>query len=132
MPRKRSILVVDDESSVLLTLRMILAKEGYDVITAESCAEALGMLDNGGNFDAVITDLNMEREDIGLEVARAAQQVKPKPVVMIITGFASMDNSRAALELGVDYMAHKPMETAVLLSALHRLLAKRRDSGERV
>ena len=36
MPRKRSLLVVDDESSVLLTLRMILEKEGYDVITDES------------------------------------------------------------------------------------------------
>ncbi len=131
MPRKSSLLVVDDESSVLLTLRLILEKEGYDVITAASCSEALGLLGNGGQFDAVITDLNMEREDIGLEVARAAQQVKPKPVVMIITGFASMDNSRAALELGVDYMAHKPMETPVLLAALHRLLAKRNEPGGR-
>lgn len=53
MPRKRYLLVVDDESSVLLTLRMILEKEDYEVITAESCAEALGLLDNGGRFDAV-------------------------------------------------------------------------------
>ncbi len=61
MSRKSSLLVVDDESSVLLTLRLILEKEGYDVITAASCSEALGLLGNGGQFDAVITDLNMER-----------------------------------------------------------------------
>jgi len=125
MPRKRLLLLVDDETSILQTLRMVFENEGYQVLTAQSCAEALHLLDNGHKFDAVITDLNMEREDIGLEVARAAQRVKPRPAIVIYTGFASIPNSRAALDMGVDYMAHKPVEISELISALNRLISKR-------
>jgi DNA-binding NtrC family response regulator len=120
-------LIVDDEVSVLQTLRMVFESEGYRVSTASSCKEALHVLANGDSFDAVITDLNMESEDIGLEVARAAVKHKPKPAVVICTGFASMRNSRESLKLGVDYMAHKPVELTGLISALDRLIARERD-----
>jgi DNA-binding NtrC family response regulator len=125
MSRKRTLLLVDDENSILQTLRMVFEHEGYHVITAQSCAEALTILRNGRKFDAVITDLNMEREDIGLEVARAAQKVKPKPAIVIYTGFASVPNSRIAHDLGVDYMAHKPVEISDLMSAVNRLITRR-------
>ena len=73
-----------------------------------------------------MTGLDAEvRDVVRLEVARAAQQVKPKPAIVIYTGFASIPNSRAALELGVDYMAHKPVDVTDLISALNRLVAKR-------
>lgn len=129
MALKRSVLLVDDESSILQTLRMVFEREGYEVATAQSSAEAIDLLDQNGHFDAVITDLNMEQEDIGLEVARAALKSKPKPAVVICTGFASMTNSRAALDMGVDYMAHKPVELKDLISALNRLISRYRDLG---
>ena len=129
MPEKRSVLLVDDESSILQTLRLVFEHEGYEVATAQSCSEALSVLDHNGKFDAVITDLNMEQEDIGLEVARAALKSKPKPAVVICTGFASMANSREALDMGVDYMAHKPVELKDLISALNRLIARHRDGA---
>lgn len=129
MLAKRSILIVDDEDSVLQTLRMVFENEGYDVSTAGSCREALQVLSNGKSFDAVITDLNMESEDIGLEVARAAVKHKPKPAVVICTGFASLDNSKESLKMGVDYMAHKPVELTALISALNRLIAREREMG---
>ena len=127
MLQKRSILIVDDEDSVLQTLRMVFENEGYRVATANSCQRALEILDNGGSLDAVITDLNMESEDVGLEVARAAVKRRPKPAVVICTGFASMNNSRESLNLGVDYMAHKPVELTALISALNRLIAREHD-----
>jgi CheY-like chemotaxis protein len=129
---RRSVLLVDDESSILQTLRMVFETEGYRVSTAQSCAEAIGML-NGGKckFDAVITDLNMEQEDIGLEVARAALKARPKPAVVVCTGFASMANSRAAMEIGVDFMAHKPVELQDLISALNRLITRHNELGGR-
>ncbi len=132
MVLSRSVLLVDDENSILQTLRMVFESEGYAVSTAQSCAEAVGML-NGGKckFDAVITDLNMERDDVGLEVARAALKAHPKPAVVICTGFASMANSRAAMEMGVDYMAHKPVELRDLISALNRLITRHRELGGR-
>lgn len=130
MSSRRSVLLVDDEASILQTLRLVFEREGYDVATAESCSQAVGML-NGGKckYDAVITDLNMEAEDIGLEVARAALKARPRPAVVICTGFASMANSRTALDMGVDYMAHKPVELNDLISALNRLIARHRELG---
>ena|SRR5438309_613518 len=128
MALKRSVLLVDDETSILQTLRLVFEGEGYAVSTAESCAEAVSMLTgNGSEFDAVITDLNMEKDDIGLEVARAALKARPKPAVVICTGFASMANSRAAMDMGVDYMAHKPVELKELISALNRLIARHKE-----
>jgi|SRR5919108_2997336 NtrC-family two-component system response regulator AlgB len=129
MAAKCSILLVDDESNILETLRLVFEREGYKVATATSSAEAVGLIKRNGRFDAVITDLNMEKEDIGLEVARVAMKSKPRPAVVICTGFASMANSRAALQMGVDYMAHKPVELTDLISALNRLISKHRQLG---
>ncbi len=131
MASKRSILLVDDEDSILQTLRMVFEDEGYDVATAHSCRQALKLLDHKCHFDAVITDLNMEQDDIGLKVAQAAMNCRPKPAIVICTGFASMTNSRQALEMGVDYMAHKPVELADLISALNRLIARGGNGGTR-
>ena len=126
MTRRRSILLVDDEISVLQTLRMILEREGYRVTAAQSCAEALTRL-KSGTFDAVITDLNMEAEDIGFDLARAAMKLKPKPAVVIYTGYGDSANARTALELGVDYLAMKPTAVEELTSALNRLISRDRD-----
>ena len=117
--------MVDDESNVLLTLQMVFEREGYEVTTAASCAEALQMLGDNGHFDAVVTDLNMETENIGLEVAQTALAQRPRPVVVVCTGYSSISNSREALNMGVDYMAHKPMELQGLISALNRLIGLR-------
>ncbi len=125
MTSRPSLLIVDDELNVARTLQMIFERDGYDVNTALSCAEALAMLRNGHRADAVITDLNMESEDIGFEVVREAQKLDPRPVLVVCTGYANPQNSRLALELRVDYLALKPVELIELRSALNRLLARR-------
>ena len=131
MPSQRSILLVDDERSILETLKIIFEREHYHVSTAASCAEALNILQDGHRFHAVITDLNMEEEDIGLKVVAAAIKLRPRPAVVICTGYPSLDNSRHALDLGVDYMAHKPVELTELISALNRLVSRPRLGASR-
>jgi adenylate cyclase len=128
MSLKRSVLLlVDDETSILQTMRRLFEDEGYEVATAEGSSEALDYLKSNTKVDAVITDLNMEAEDIGLEVARAAQKLKPKPAVVICTGYANLRNSRSALDMGVDYLALKPVEPTELIGAINRLVLRRRD-----
>jgi DNA-binding NtrC family response regulator len=129
MANKPSLLVVDDEVNVALTLRMVFEREGYAVSTAHSCKEALKILDNGSRFDAVITDLNMEKENIGLEVARAARKLDPAPAVVVCTGYASVENSAEALNMKVDYLACKPVNLDELKQAVNRLTAWRRSMG---
>ena len=104
---------------------MLLERAGYEVIAVLNCADGLKALAENGPIDAVISDLHMERPNIGLELARAAMKILPRPVVMLCTGYADVYNSRAALELHVDYMATKPVELEELLSALASLLARR-------
>ncbi len=124
-PRIPAVLIVDDEESITRTLQLVFEAEGYRVHTAGSSREALAAMANGHRFDVVITDLNMEREDIGLEVARAARNLKPRPIIVICTGFANLNNSRKALDIHVDYLATKPVNLDELKVALTRLLSRR-------
>ncbi len=130
MTNKQQLLIVDDEINVTRTLQMLFEDAGYEVVPAYSCQEALKVLANGHSFDAVITDLNMERPDIGLDVARAAQKLKPKPAVIICTGYASVSNATSALAMHVDYLATKPVDIDELKGTVQRLL-RRRTEGER-
>ena len=127
MTRKPNVLLVDDEESILATLRLVFEADGYAVHTARSSEEALGMLKDSVHVDAVITDLNMERNDVGLEVARFAQSLRPTPVVMVCTGFANQDNTRQALQLHIDYLVQKPVDLNELKQALKRLLRLRKE-----
>lgn len=110
---------------MLTTWRLILERAGYEVIAVANCADGLRALASRGPIDALISDLHMERQNIGLELARAALKQTPRPVVMLCTGFADVSNSRAALDMHVDYMATKPVELEELLAALASLLARR-------
>jgi CheY-like chemotaxis protein len=129
--KKKSLLIVDDEVNVTRTLQMVFEDEGYSVTPAYSCAEALKLMKNGNHFDGVITDLNMERDDIGLTVARRALELKPQPVVVICTGYANITNAREALTMHVHYLATKPVELEELKSNLRRLMAIK-DSAQKV
>ena len=129
MAAKPSLLIVDDEVNITRTLQMVFEQEGYQVLPAYSAAQAIAILQNGHAVQAVITDLNMEREDIGLKVAEAAARVRPKPVVVICTGFASIQNSQQALHMHVDYLATKPVNLDELKLVLERLM-RRKLSGD--
>lgn len=122
---KLHIQIVDDEVNVARTLQMVLERESYQVTIANSARQALQQYKDGLRPDAAIVDLNMEREDIGLEVARAAQKLNPLPVVIICTGYANVENIQTALEMRVDYLATKPVDLEELKGALMRLFQRR-------
>lgn len=132
MANKHSILVVDDEVNVAETLKMVLEQEGYRVTTAYSAAAAIAVLGGRRKFDAVIADLNMERKDVGFDVVRAAQNQKHRPLLVVCTGYPSVQNLRSAFGLHIDYVAIKPCEMRDLLLALQRLFAARESVKQRV
>ena len=127
-----SVLLVDDEPNVLFTMKLVLEESGYDVVTATSCAEALRALETGGGFDAVLTDLYMEEENIGLRVAAAAGRMEPRPIIMIFTGYGNLDNAQQALRTRVDHFALKPLDLEELKESLLRLLMMRQASEGRL
>jgi DNA-binding NtrC family response regulator len=122
MKRKTNVLVVDDESTVCKSCKKILTQEGYNVDCALSGEEALKKV-KGNGFDVVITDWKMAETD-GMEVARRIKKENPRTVVIMITGYPSVESSIKALRSGVsDYVA-KPFTPEELSDAVIRALAK--------
>ncbi len=132
MFQRPTLLIVDDEPNVCFTLKLIFEQEGFTVDCAGSAAEGIKILSerqmNGHHFDMVLTDLHMEKEDVGLELARAAKKLNPQPLLVILTGYASMKNARAALDIHVDHFALKPIELTDLLETIRRLIGWRTDA----
>ncbi len=115
---KGQILVVDDEAAQREILRTILAAEGYQVEVAKSAAEAL---DKGGRrrFDLVLTDLRMPGAD-GLSLVRELSREDPPTLVIVMTGFGSLDSAEQAMKQGAfDYLT-KPLERDDLLRIVGR------------
>jgi DNA-binding NtrC family response regulator len=122
-------LIADDEVNVARTLQLIFEQAGYAVTVVNSAADAIRKFKDGFVADIVVADLNMERENIGLDVARAAQRLDPRPLVVICTGYANVDNSRIALQMRVDYLATKPVDIEEMKSSLELLLRRRNGFG---
>lgn len=118
------VLLAEDEPGILFTFSAILQQQGYKVETAHTYPEAQQRI-QVRSYDAVITDLNLEREGLGLQLARQAKELEPAPAVVIYTGYPTVDQLRAALALHVDYLALKPVDLDEIKAALHRLVTRR-------
>ncbi|HEY4045939.1 MAG TPA: response regulator [Acidobacteriaceae bacterium] len=125
---KRRILLVDDELAILLTLKAVLEINGFDVETAASAREAKAKL-RTGNYHMVITDMRMENESAGLEVARAAKKAVSRPAVAMLTAFPQTDFEWE--EFGMDQMLVKPMNTEELLRQIEALLVTHEDKKQK-
>jgi len=107
-----TVLVVDDDVSILRILKQLLKEKGYNVVTAEDGIEALKVISDN-EFDLVITDLMMPGVD-GLEVLKNAKERNARTQVIMITGFATLDSAIDALKLGAFDYIRKPFKLAEL------------------
>ena len=109
---KNRILVVDDEPSMREMLAIMLFKEGYEVLVAESRAAAARVFAQG-TVDMVITDVKLPDGD-GIEILRHVKSAAPQTVVIVMTAFGSTETAVAALKLGAhDYLV-KPFDVEEL------------------
>jgi two-component system response regulator PilR (NtrC family) len=118
----RRILIVDDEPSMRDMLSIMLAREGYDVVAAESRAAAARVL-AGGPLDAVITDVKLPDGD-GVEILRHVKAGSPETAVIVMTAFGSTQTAVAAMKLGAhDYLV-KPFDVDELKIVLRNALER--------
>jgi DNA-binding response OmpR family regulator len=120
MPRR--VLVVDDEADFLTTYERLLQREGYEVITVTSRAAGLAAL-AGELPHLVISDLRLSDGD-GLDVVRAAHSARAPLPVIVVTGYPSAENRRAALAAGATMFVAKPFAAAMLLAAIRSSLSE--------
>ncbi len=116
---KRRVLLVDDEITVLLTLKAVLEISGFDVDTAASAKEGKSKLSKK-EYDMIITDMRMENNVAGVEVIRAARNASYHPAVALLTAFRMSDEDWQTT--GADKMLIKPMQTRLLLQQIEKLL----------
>ncbi|MBP2673351.1 MAG: two component system response regulator, sigma54-specific [Deltaproteobacteria bacterium] len=127
---KEYVLVVDDEQSLRQVLALFFKKEGFEVDTASSLAEAEKAIEANA-YDLVLTDLRMAKADDGLNVLRAAVRKNPWTQVVVLTAYGTVETAKEALKLGAyDYLT-KPFENAELRKIVHAALARKEDDDGR-
>ena len=118
MPKRR-VLLVDDEVTVLLTMKAVLEIAGFDVETAASAREGKSKI-RSREYQMVITDMRMESDAAGREVIQAARTANYHPAVALLTAYPIADDDWQ--DMGADKMLVKPMQTAILLRQIEKLL----------
>jgi DNA-binding NtrC family response regulator len=127
-PKKMGVLVVDDEASVLMTYRLILQQQGYDVVAAPTSREAIEAL-QGRNFDLVLCDFSLEQQHSGFEVIEVARKNDPKVPCVLLTGYATLETAELAKQKGIEVL-FKPIDIAEFLSTTAALLRSKDESNK--
>jgi len=106
------ILIVDDEPFICENLQRILQEEQYDTVVAQAGERALSVLESE-LIDLVFLDLNLP--DLpGLEVLKRIKEEDPDLLVIIITGYASVESAVEALKMGAYDYIKKPFKADVI------------------
>ena len=121
-----TVLIVDDDRTIVRLCQRLLERASYQVITAMDPVEALKMLEHQ-RVDLMISDIRMPFMD-GFELITRAKQIQPDLPALVMTGYGSIDNAIQALHRGVDGLILKPFEnTAELLQTVQRVLEESRQ-----
>ncbi|HTA90856.1 MAG TPA: sigma-54 dependent transcriptional regulator, partial [Polyangiaceae bacterium] len=114
----RRVLVVDDEENLRLVLRTLLRRHGYEVETAESGEEALGMVDSFGP-DVVLTDVRMPKMG-GLDLLTTLKAKGNEATVIVMSAYGNMDLALEAMKAGAYDYVQKPFKPDEVVLALRK------------
>lgn len=123
------VLVVDDEVSVTGALELVLGDAGYEVLTAQSIAEATRLL-NGSFFDLIITDFRLS-DATGIDLLAQIKRDSPDTEVILMSAYGSLDITIEAIKRGAFYYLEKPYAPDSVLTLTKRALqfaAMRREN----
>ena len=125
---KERILVVDDEYLIRWSLQQDLAKEGYEVLVAESGEEALRVVRETPP-DMVLLDIQLPGMD-GVKTLGEIKKLYPEIVVIMITAYAMVDTAVAAMKLGAHDYINKPYNLEGVKLSIRKGLETNRLKGE--
>lgn len=111
-----NILIIDDETSIRITLCEFLKKEGYEVFTADNVQSAILLLQEKV-IDVVLSDIIMPRES-GITLLKYVREVAPDIRVIMMTGEPTVDTAVEAVRLGAHDYLTKPVYRDALIKAV--------------
>ncbi|MCM2285419.1 MAG: response regulator [Desulfobacula sp.] len=122
--RPEQILIVDDEKRIVENISLCLQKEGYQALGAYSGNEAIKFFEQN-RFDLVLLDISMPGMN-GYEVMEHIYGLDDEVLIIIITGYASIESAVRALKIGAwDYLK-KPFEYADLIKTVKNALSQKK------
>ena len=130
MSAQGKLLIVDDELSVRDSLGKWFHEEGYEVGTAENANEALTRMAEG-RWDAALVDIKMRGTD-GIELQRRMHEIDPELMVIMMTGYASVETAVTALKNGAYDYVTKPLDPDEIAHLVKKALAHKRTEQENV
>jgi signal transduction histidine kinase len=128
--RKERILIVDDEESLRAPLQIAFQSEGFEVSVASDGPEALQLLKEEA-FHLLLTDLMMPKMN-GIQLMEEARRVQPDLVVVLMTGFGTVETAVKALKGGAYDYVLKPFKLDEIMRAVKRGLEHQKLQAENV
>jgi DNA-binding NtrC family response regulator len=128
MSQQPSILVIDDETGILDTLRILLKNEGFDVTTAQGGKAGLEQL-KASAPDIVLTDVRMPQVT-GIDVLQAVRDQDPETPVILMTAQASLQTAIQAVNQGAFYYIQKPFSNDDMVAICRRAAEHRKLRAE--
>jgi len=111
-----SILIIDDQKLIGSSLKVALEKEGFEVRVAETGAEGIAAVGKN-NVDLVLLDIRLP--DInGIEVLKKIKEMDPEIIVIMMTGYGTIENAVLAMKLGAFDYVNKPFKTKTITTIL--------------
>ncbi len=127
----KRILCIEDEPEMIELIRLILARAGYEVLGAESGADALDLLAANPDIDLILLDLMMPEMD-GWEVyqrLKADERTSQIPVIIVTAKAQRIDRVLGLYIVGVDDYLTKPFSPKMLLESVQKILEKQDGTG---
>ncbi len=124
----KTVLLVEDDKTIVMGLEYSLKQEGYDVIACYNAAEAECAVD-GSRFDIALLDLSLP-DGSGYDICRRIKAHGDKPVVFL-TACDDEVNVVMGLDMGADDYITKPFRIRELMSRLRNVLRRADKSGDK-
>jgi DNA-binding response OmpR family regulator len=118
--KNKSVLIVDDEKNILLTLSQSLEVLQLETDTATNGEEALAKL-KGKNFGLILLDLRMPGMD-GMEVLRQVREIRPDIRIIMISAYGTIEVAVEAMKLGAVDFIQKPFSPEEVRALVSRVL----------
>ncbi len=123
------ILIVDDDPLVADSLAVFLKGRAYDVVVETDAGRALRRLREVPEIDLLLTDVNMPGMD-GFELLKQTRSLDPSPVVVMLTGYGTIESAVRAMREGAEDYVTKPVIDEEIILTIERALKRRRLTEE--
>jgi CheY-like chemotaxis protein len=125
MGTARKVLIVEDDVAMAQMCAKLVRRQGHIPMVARSCRQALSLVRENADIDAVLSDIQMPNMS-GIELLTQLQELDTHLPVILMTGYANIISAAEALSLGaLDYLS-KPFDAETLICSLERAFQTRR------